>query len=549
MRNVLTAIAVISLLGCRDSPSLNANSEIKSIVRLLDKAERLKFSKTDSSLFFAHQALNSSKANDYNEGIGITSLIIGEICFEKGEYKKANSFLLESIEIFEKYENFSALGKAYNFIGLIFQSNGRFDLARSNYSKALKVYELSNDSKGIAETYGNLGHLNEKIGVYDSAIYYNSQAIRLYREISDSIGIAIIYDNKGSVYEDQGDYDNARDNFQQAYLINSTLNNELEALINRNNIADTYRKTRQFQKAIDLYKEVAIKAKSLNQSYQLKSAYRDLSRTYFPLKDYETAYLYLDSCYAISDELARQEIARGIEETKSVFEVERKQRQIELLEKEKRINLIIRTLLISLAILLLIIGVLVFFQLKTRMKKNQLLFEAEKKLAAARQEQLETDLDLKKLREEKMYQEMENMSKELTANALNIIRKNKFLSQLKKELKAMKSSKDDGLNKGIKKIIRSINYTFSIDDDWQEFESIFQQVHEGFFEHLRKEFPNLTATETRLCAMLRLNLEAKDMATIMGISQDSLRIARYRLRKKLKMDKGANLYSFMMNIG
>ena len=113
----------------------------------------------------------------------------------------------------------------------------------------------------------------------------------------------------------------------------------------------------------------------------------------------------------------------------------------------------------------------------------------------------------------------------------------------------MKSSKDETTNKAIKKVIRSINYTFSIDDDWQEFETVFQQVHVQFFEQLRKNHPDLTSAETRLCAMMRLNLDSKDMATIMGISQDSLRIARYRLRKKLGIDKGANLYSFMMNIG
>ena len=103
--------------------------------------------------------------------------------------------------------------------------------------------------------------------------------------------------------------------------------------------------------------------------------------------------------------------------------------------------------------------------------------------------------------------------------------------------------------KRIKKLIKSIDFNFTLDDDWHEFETVFQQVHSDFFEKLKMLYPKLTPAEVRLCAMIRLNLHSKDMAAIMGISQDSLRIARYRLRKKLGLDKGSNLYTYILNIG
>ncbi|MEO1253440.1 MAG: tetratricopeptide repeat protein [Bacteroidota bacterium] len=532
-------------MSCSEGNSLLPEENIEQISQLISQAQSLKDHNSDSAFLLAQEALIYSQGENFEKGIASSSLILGEICYEKGEYKRASAYLVASVRIFEKTNDAAALGKSYNLIGRIFQYNDRFDLARLNYEKALRVFDVLEDTTGIAQTYGNLGHLNEKNQAYDSAIYYNLLAKSLYEKSADSTGIATIYDNIGSVYEDLENYNEAKKHFLMAYNINSKLGNEVEAIINYNNVADTYRKTRSYSEALEIYEEVLQESKRLNQTYQLRSAYRDLSRTYFPLGNFEIAYLYLDSCYAVADQLASQEIARGIEETRSIYELEQKQRQIEILEKNKRLSLVIRTALILLSALLVVIGLLIFTQLKTRIKKE----EAEKKLAQVKQDQLATDLNLKKLREEKMYQELENMSKELTSNVLNIIRKNKFLTQLRKELKKMKSSKDEGTNKAIKKVIRSINYNFSLDDDWQEFETVFQQVHMKFFEQLRKDYPDLTSAETRLCAMMRLNLDSKDMATIMGISQDSLRIARYRLRKKLGIDKGANLYSFMMNIG
>lgn len=538
------------LLGCSisDESSLSEN-EAEQVALWLEQVNHLKEVQADSSLALAQRVFDLSREKGYDPGVAASALIIAEICYEKGEYQKANTYLVESTQLFEQLGNAAALGKSYNLRGSIFQNNGRFGQARDHFTQALAQFESIGDRTGIAETYGNLGHFHEKRGVYDSAIHYNLLARDMYREVRDSTGLAIIYDNIGSIYEDQEDFEQARANFQVAYQINTQLGHPSEALTNRNNVADTYRKTEQYEEALSMYQQVIRGAKQYDQAYELLSAYRDVARTYFPLGQLQEAYRYLDSCYVLADELANQERVRGIEDTRSVYEIDKKQRQIELLEKNHQLNRIVRTALIGLAALLIVIGLLVYLQMKTRIKKDQLLFEAEKQLTQAKQEQLEAEINLKQLREEKMHQELEDMSKELTTSALNIIRKNKFLSQLKDELKNMKSSRDEALNKEIKKAIKSINYNFNIDEDWHEFEAVFQQVHEQFFEDLRKSFPDLTASEVRLCAMIRLNLNSKDMATIIGISQDSLRIARYRLRKKLGVEKGANLYSFVMTFG
>lgn len=52
---------------------------------------------------------------------------------------------------------------------------------------------------------------------------------------------------------------------------------------------------------------------------------------------------------------------------------------------------------------------------------------------------------------------------------------------------------------------------------------------------LLTDFPKLTQNELRLCAFVKSNLSVKEIAAINGISADSVKTARKRLRKSLNL--------------
>jgi hypothetical protein len=49
-------------------------------------------------------------------------------------------------------------------------------------------------------------------------------------------------------------------------------------------------------------------------------------------------------------------------------------------------------------------------------------------------------------------------------------------------------------------------------------------------------------------ALLKMNLASGDIATLLGISMDSLRVVRYRLRKKLNLPQGESLSVFIQSL-
>jgi FixJ family two-component response regulator len=97
-------------------------------------------------------------------------------------------------------------------------------------------------------------------------------------------------------------------------------------------------------------------------------------------------------------------------------------------------------------------------------------------------------------------------------------------------------------------LVLQINENITQGIHWKEFMVTFERVHHSFFKKLVQRFSDLTAADMRLIALLKINLNNTDIAVLLGISQDSLRVARHRLRKKLKLEQGEDLTGYLLSI-
>jgi ligand-binding sensor domain-containing protein len=165
-------------------------------------------------------------------------------------------------------------------------------------------------------------------------------------------------------------------------------------------------------------------------------------------------------------------------------------------------------------------------------EKNKLLLETEKKNAQLLHQKLNDELSLK--------------SKELTNYALLIIQKNRLLDELKKKLKEVVRNPGSSNLRDFRNLVQMINYNFSPEKEWKEFNVNFNRVHEGFTDSLKARFPDLTNNDLRLCALYRTGIPTKDIAEAMGISQTSVKMARYRLRKKLSLSPEEDIHEFLL---
>ena len=112
------------------------------------------------------------------------------------------------------------------------------------------------------------------------------------------------------------------------------------------------------------------------------------------------------------------------------------------------------------------------------------------------------------------------------------------------EMKEACTSIDTKMYKKLNDKILKIKGNFR-NKSWEQFENYFKNVHPFFSDNLLKEYSNITSEELRLCYFLRLNMTSKEIASITSKEMHSIDIARYRLRKKLHLDRQVKLHEFL----
>jgi CheY-like chemotaxis protein/DNA-binding CsgD family transcriptional regulator len=142
---------------------------------------------------------------------------------------------------------------------------------------------------------------------------------------------------------------------------------------------------------------------------------------------------------------------------------------------------------------------------------------------------------------------IDSKKRELASTALKLSQLAELNSKIIQDLNKITRYTNKKGEELIKNIINEFQFT-DVNDVWKEFEHHFEQVHETFYENLTEKFPGLTANEKKLCALLRLNLSSKEIASITFQNAQSVDMARYRLRKKLDIEKEVNLNVFLAEI-
>ncbi|GAB4408004.1 MAG: hypothetical protein OHK0053_34710 [Microscillaceae bacterium] len=514
----------------------------------------------EKALQFARKAEKEAKTLASKSHLAEAQLTLGYIFLQQSVFSQALRYLLAARQQFGRLRNLEKEAAAYLLLGQVYQATAQSPEALKNYQKALTQFRKSKNEPGEAEALGHIGHIYEKQMQWETARQYQRSALRIYQKLKNPVGMAQIYENLGSIYEDWEKFDTARRYFEQALALNQAANQQIAQLSNLNNLADTYRKQGDFEKALVYTQKSLEKSRFLQQKYQERSALKDLAKTYAAMGNYQKAHDYLLQSYDLYQEIFNGESTRQMARLQTIYDLQEKEKEIALLGRDRQLSRLQNGALLIGLVLLLALSLLLYSRQRLKLHKNresiaqnQRIYEAQHELTQAELQnaqlnelKLKTELENKQLREEKLQDELQAKNRELTAHALHLIQKNELLDALKQKIQHLRHTTPKTLPTELNNLLHLINYSFNQDKDWEHFKQMFEQVHQDFFDRLQTQYPELTAGEIRLCALIRLHLNSQDMATILGIGQDSLRVTRYRLRKKLHLPKGSNLTRFIL---
>lgn len=197
---------------------------------------------------------------------------------------------------------------------------------------------------------------------------------------------------------------------------------------------------------------------------------------------------------------------------------------------------------IAIYVLLLLAIVALINKLYNRYFKKQQAEALEKQQKELELRNLENEKDLIKLRNDKLRADIDARNRELAVSTMSMIKKNETLNEIKLELEKLQSSSQV---KSVKKLVED---NLGDKQDWITFEKAFNNADKDFFQKIKELHPSLSSGDLRLCVYLRLNLSSKEIAPLLNISPRSVEIKRYRLRKKLGLDRDDSLSSYIVEI-
>ena len=194
------------------------------------------------------------------------------------------------------------------------------------------------------------------------------------------------------------------------------------------------------------------------------------------------------------------------------------------------------------AVLILIAAFVIYRVLKAYSRKNAVKVRTQK------------EAEIAALKSERLEQEIKHKSSELSNTTMNVIKKNEILQDISTMLAKLgkknsaESVQPEKLRKEVEKIQTLIHDNISHDDDWKKFTHNFDIVYSDFTKHLGELHPDLTISERRLCCYLKMGLSSKEIAPIFNITTKSVEMNRYRLRKKMGLEREVNLAEYLQGI-
>ncbi len=147
----------------------------------------------------------------------------------------------------------------------------------------------------------------------------------------------------------------------------------------------------------------------------------------------------------------------------------------------------------------------------------------------------------KHLKEQQFQNDIEHKESQLSAVTIQMIEKNEILDEIKSIINKKAPNSESELKKLVSK------YTIQ-DNSWRDFDNYFESVNKNFYTRLKQKYPDISSNDLKICALIKLNLSIKEMASILNISPDSVKTARHRLRKKLQLTTEENLTDFILSV-
>lgn len=528
--------------------------QIQKATEHLKTANSLLYQNPDSAYIFATKAKDAAINAGNDTLIARADQVLGVVEGMKGHYSTSLKYFLPALDVYERYGLTKRQSSVLSNVARVILAQQRYRESILYLKRALELDKRHADQFGVVSDYMNLGIVYRQLGVIDSALYFYKHAEEnagtLQDEMAGTLRANIGY-NLCFVYTAKGNYAEARTKLNEVLAYYKNKHDQTGLLLGKWYEANLELRTGSYDKAIALAKDALAESKSLQMDDITINVLKVLTEVYELKHQHEQALVYYKEYKVYSDSVYNSQKARTVAELQYAYESEKKDKAIQLLKKEEerqRFILIIVSIGALAAIFLLVVIALSKKVQALRHRQREFELTAAREKAEYEKYQVEAEKRMEEEKNKQLQLELESSQRELATNTLFIHQKNKVLEDVQNELQKLTEQSDSQQKQQFVAISKNVQSHMNFENDWNNIIMHFERVHPHFFNKLKGVCPDLTANELKQAAYIRINLNSKEVANLMNVDTASVKMSRYRIKKKLQLSGDDSLTEFIMSI-
>ncbi|MFD2563148.1 tetratricopeptide repeat protein [Aquimarina rubra] len=502
----------------------------------------------NESINFGSQALQLSEKLSFPKGIARANRVVGVAYWAQGNLTQALLFLNNSFKAYQHIQDKKGMANTTLNIGMVYSDLKEYKKAQQYYEEAINEFTALGLKGRIATTFTKIGTMLVEQRKYEEALKYLTDALKMHTDANFTYGIAEAHNKLGILYLYKDEIEQAYYHIKRSKELGSKVS-DIDGLTN--NLIIHGKILRLSGKLDEAVKEIS-KGLKLAKGNNLKKyelfAYEELKELKKQQSKPEEAYYFYDKYIVLRDSLFNLEKSKQIAYIEFANELEKKDKELVLFKAQEEKDDIIQLILVLSVIIISISGCFIYIISRQQAKKSSQLAIKTNELLESAHALTQKELENSELKQKELKQQLEFKNKELSSYTLNFIKKNEIVQNIQQTIQQIKKSPSIEKAKLIADLNKIVRKNLSIDKDWEDFQRFFEDAHQGFYTKLKSKYPDLSTNDLKICSLIRLNLNVKEMAGILGISPDSARTARYRLRKKLKLAPEQEIFSYLVQL-
>jgi len=386
MLMVVTSAAMVLNIPCRTLAQQQHQASL-TLQQRLDEfnkaAEKYRYTSSDSSLWYAEQALQLAEQLHNTRGKSYALYHRSYALYSQGKYDLALTTLYQTLPLFEELADSNGIGRTLNDIGNIYKRQQRYQEALDYYYKSFAVFEAIGHKEGMALELCNIGVTQAMAGKHEESARQSRRGLALAEEIGYEYGVVFASTNIGSYYVQRGFDDSALVYYQRALVLAEKLHNEKYNGQLHYFLGALFARKRQFDKAVEYTRKGLQIAEQSKFAERVKEAYLTFVEVYAAKGDFANALSYHRRYAALRDSLFSADVRRNIDELQKRIATEQKDKQIQLLQKEQELQSVIRNSLIGGIVFLVLVAVLLTNRYRIKRTSEQRLQQSHVQLLEA----------------------------------------------------------------------------------------------------------------------------------------------------------------------